>query len=109
MTVTTPYGGGSGLLDKLDLLANGEPSKEKLTVKCAGTDFASTDTHIAAILTNVNSVLTAGHATSQALALSYNPASVVGGGQCFVKSVKITAPKDVCKVELGIQGTGAFS
>lgn len=108
LAVTTPYGTGTGLCEKLPFAGDGEPAKEKITVKAAST-FVGIEARFAALLETVNALLTTGVATPQTFAASYGPSAPLGSGNAWTKSVKVTAAKGPTKIELDLQGTGEFA
>lgn len=100
---SSPFGSGTGVIDKATVTNPSGPTKEKIDVKIGGGTLTSTDTFISYINTALTAILSGGVATPIALV---TPA---GGGNCFVKKVEYKAPAGKVTFSIELQGTGAFS
>lgn len=108
LLVTTPFGTGYGLCDKNSFGADGEISKEKLTVNAAGT-LASADVWVARMITAAAAVMGQGWANPLVLTGYVAPGTTPFGGSVFLKSVEYKVPSGKVTSSMELQGTGAPS
>jgi hypothetical protein len=109
VNVVTPYGAGSGVLEKGAFSADGTPAKGKLTTKSAGGAFTTTEFFAGLMLAAANSFVASGYSAPTALTLGYAPDKPFVSGNIILTKASYKGPVGKVEISIDFQGTGALT